>query len=84
MAFPIDIAVDEELCSGCGACAASCPCDAVEILDGVAVIDDQCMRCTACVRLCPMQALSVRRRPPSVPLRDGPLPAPRREPPAWR
>lgn len=51
--------VNEELCIGCGICAAQCPFSAIEIVDGCAVIGDSCTLCGACVESCDVAALSM-------------------------
>jgi NADPH-dependent glutamate synthase beta subunit-like oxidoreductase/CheY-like chemotaxis protein/NAD-dependent dihydropyrimidine dehydrogenase PreA subunit len=58
------ISVNQDLCSGCGVCAALCPYDALKLMksDGgqVAVIDDiKCKRCGLCVSACPSEAISI-------------------------
>ena len=46
-------------CTGCGACVAVCPEDAVRIEEGVAVTDrERCSACGACVSTCPVDARS--------------------------
>jgi len=54
------IYVDGEKCTGCGACEAVCPIEAIQVSDGVARIDqDRCNECEACVEACPHQAILV-------------------------
>ena len=53
-----------ERCTGCGACAAICPFEAVAVYDGRAVVDaDGCMGCGVCVAACKQGALSLVREP---------------------
>lgn len=51
--------ISEELCIGCGICAAQCPFAALEIVDGCAVVGDSCTLCGACVESCEVGALSM-------------------------
>ncbi len=52
--------VGEERCVGCGACAETCPFDALSVEDGAPVIDEEaCMGCGVCVAKCPQAALSL-------------------------
>jgi ferredoxin len=51
--------VDAQVCTGCGACVDSCPCEAIS-MDDKAVIDaDTCVDCGACVDECPVEAISM-------------------------
>lgn len=52
--------VDPKGCSSCGACAPSCPVDAIQI-GAVAVIDDKiCIGCGHCIAACPEATINVR------------------------
>ena len=52
--------VDQETCTGCGACVDACPREAIEMVDGKAVIDpDKCVDCGVCVDECPVEAISM-------------------------
>lgn len=48
-------------CTGCGACAAVCPFDAIHINDtGVAEVDEEkCIACGKCTRECPKQIIRI-------------------------
>ena len=46
-----------DACISCGACADSCPMDAISEGDGQYVIDpDKCIDCGSCAGACPMGA----------------------------
>ena len=48
-------------CAGCGACAAVCSFDALEITDGCSIVNEEkCMGCGACAEVCTYGALEVR------------------------
>jgi len=53
--------VDQALCTGCGACVAECPVDAISVeprRNGVAAVDDaECIRCGRCHDVCPQGAV---------------------------
>ena len=51
------VKVDKEKCTGCAACKAACPMDAIEMKDGKAYINESCAECGACVSECPQGAL---------------------------
>ena len=50
--------VDNERCTGCGACLDACPAGAIQLVDGIAAISaDLCQECEACVMACPQGAI---------------------------
>ena len=56
--------VDQDLCSGCGACLERCQMEAVYLDDDWAVIDlKRCVGCGLCVTTCPTKAMSLRPKP---------------------
>lgn len=51
--------IDQDLCSGCGACADVCRYDAIPVVDGKYVVDDlSCEGCGYCARVCPDDAIT--------------------------
>jgi heterodisulfide reductase subunit A len=54
--------VDEEVCVGCGACASSCPFDAITWGDfGLPVVNvEACTGCGICAATCPVAAMQLR------------------------
>ena len=51
--------IKKDLCIGCGACAAVCPNNAIELVDGKAVVDPKkCKNAFECIKVCPVQAIS--------------------------
>ena len=54
--------VDNNKCTGCGACVDICPVNAVKIKNEKALIDDkECVECGACINECPNEAISLPR-----------------------
>jgi electron transfer flavoprotein alpha subunit len=51
------ITIDNERCTGCGACVGACPFNAIELKDGKAVINEFCNVCRACIDACPEGAI---------------------------
>jgi Fe-S-cluster-containing hydrogenase component 2 len=52
--------VNEELCTGCGACVEVCPVDAISLSADKAQIDgEKCVDCGVCVGECPTDAISL-------------------------
>lgn len=52
------IQVNKELCTGCGACVANCPQQAISLVNGHAVISrDMCSGCRLCFEICPNEAI---------------------------
>ena len=58
------IKINEELCNGCGACAAACHEGAIQMIDGVAKLtrDDYCDGLGDCLPACPTGAISFEER----------------------
>lgn len=66
-----ELALDHEVCCGCGTCATVCPKEAItltdaEVVDGrlqvrprVDIDADKCVYCGECVAMCPTHALSI-------------------------
>ncbi|MHC4560061.1 MAG: 4Fe-4S binding protein [Planctomycetota bacterium] len=52
--------VDEEKCTGCGACIEECTSDAINMVDEKAVVDEgECIDCGICVDACEEEAISM-------------------------
>jgi ferredoxin len=51
--------VNKDTCVGCEACVASCPVEAIAMVDGKAEVNDACVDCGACVSTCPVEAISL-------------------------
>lgn len=57
----MSIRIDDELCTGCGACVDSCPYGGIEIIDDKACITKDCNLCGACVESCAVDAIILER-----------------------
>jgi electron transfer flavoprotein alpha subunit/NAD-dependent dihydropyrimidine dehydrogenase PreA subunit len=57
----MSIIIDDELCTGCASCVASCPFGGIEVIENVAVITKECTLCGACIDACPMEAITLER-----------------------
>ena len=57
----MSIRIDDELCTGCGACVASCPYGGIEIVNDKACITEDCNLCGACVEACVVDAIILER-----------------------
>lgn len=59
----IQLKIDEELCIGCGDCAADCVHNILELADGIPTIisggETNCLQCQHCLAVCPAGALSI-------------------------
>ena len=51
------VIVIKDQCNGCEACLASCPYEAIEMVDGAAWINEKCTLCLACIEACPVEAI---------------------------
>jgi len=51
------VVVIKDQCNGCEACLASCPYEALEMVDGAAWINEKCTMCLACIEACPVEAI---------------------------
>jgi Fe-S-cluster-containing hydrogenase component 2 len=52
------ITVDQERCTGCGACVEVCPTGALYLVEGKAAVDGAlCHECEACLAACPSGAI---------------------------
>ena len=54
--------IDQEICTGCGTCVASCPTDAISLDDDDLAVRDEayCIGCGICARFCPEEAISLK------------------------
>ncbi len=62
----MSIIIDDELCTGCESCLASCPYGGIEVVDGKARITKDCNLCGACVDACPVDAIILEREKVAV------------------
>lgn len=54
------VAIDQELCVGCGQCAQACPAQILKMNgDTAQVVGDDCMGCESCVIVCESGAVKV-------------------------
>ena len=55
------VKIDEEKCTGCGACINTCPSDVFEMKNEKATVKDEdaCIACRACESACPENAITV-------------------------
>ncbi len=51
--------VNQEKCTGCGACTEVCPTEAIHVQDGKAGISLDCIDCGSCPRVCPEGAIKM-------------------------
>ncbi len=54
--------IEQEKCTGCGVCAASCPFGAIEMEGAFPRVNDSCVFCGNCEKECPAQAISLPQR----------------------
>lgn len=59
--------INNEHCTGCGACVESCPTGAIRLNNGITILDQAaCTQCQACVDACPVGAITAVELPVSV------------------
>jgi len=50
--------INQELCTGFGACIDACPMEAIVLEDGKArIIEENCSNCLMCIGVCPIEAI---------------------------
>ena len=55
----MEMRVNSEQCTGCGACVEICPNGAIQLSDGLAILDQAvCSQCQVCVDVCPVGAIT--------------------------
>ncbi len=52
--------VDNNVCSGCGACESECPVGAITVGEFAEIDEKLCTGCAACVEVCPVEAISMK------------------------
>ena len=52
------VIINNDKCTGCEECIASCPVSAIEMKDGKAFINEYCEACMTCLNVCPEGAIS--------------------------
>jgi len=68
--------IDQERCTGCGACVEVCPAEAISLLGDTARVDeDLCTGCHACVDACPQGAIELIIEGQAVPVPQKMVPA---------
>ncbi len=54
------VVIDQETCTGCGACIETCPVESLTMVDDKAQVDEEtCVDCGACLEACPVEAISL-------------------------
>ncbi len=53
------IKIDEEKCTGCGACASVCPTEAINVNEKAKVDEEKCIECSVCIDECPVGAITL-------------------------
>jgi NAD-dependent dihydropyrimidine dehydrogenase PreA subunit len=56
------IYIDDERCTGCGACVKACPTGAIQLMEGeggshAEIDEERCQECEACMEACPEKAI---------------------------
>ena len=51
--------IDQGVCTLCGACASSCPQEAMQVAEAVMVDGEACSGCGVCVSVCPVHAVGL-------------------------
>jgi NAD-dependent dihydropyrimidine dehydrogenase PreA subunit len=75
------IVIQEERCTGCGACVEVCPEGAIYLVEDKANVDRAlCRECEACIAACPMEAITVAVPARSYAVESVRVPVPRAEP----
>jgi Fe-S-cluster-containing hydrogenase component 2 len=63
----MEIQVNAEQCTGCGACVEICPNRAIQLRDGLAILDQAvCSQCQVCVDVCSVGAIAAVELPVAV------------------
>jgi Fe-S-cluster-containing hydrogenase component 2 len=63
----MEMQVNAEQCTGCGACVEICPNGAIQLSDGLAVFDQAvCSQCQVCVDVCPVGAITAVELPVAI------------------
>jgi electron transfer flavoprotein alpha subunit len=60
----MSLMIDNDRCTACEACVASCPFGALAMAGDHPQADDRCNLCGACVEVCPVEALSIPKEAP--------------------